>query len=130
MDSCTERPVIHLVRQLQQPPAQQCFPLIPLQHQLPATSQPIVFFSHTTPAISSNSSPTNRVDVCQLAANIANHVRQSRSGKHKAGWICLKPHAVLIPCMKTILIHGRCGKKKKKTHVMRSFPCQKVLKTQ
>jgi len=41
--------------------AQQYFPLTQLQHQLPATSQLTVFFSHTTPATSSNSSPANRV---------------------------------------------------------------------
>ena len=32
------------VRQHQQPPAQQCFPLTPFQHQLPATSRSTVFF--------------------------------------------------------------------------------------
>ena len=53
----------HFVRQLQQPPAQQCFPLTPLQHSFPATSQPIVFFSHTTPATSFSSSQANRVNV-------------------------------------------------------------------
>ena len=36
----------HSVRQLQQSPAQQYFSLTPLQHQLPATSQPIIFLSH------------------------------------------------------------------------------------
>ena len=45
---------IHSVRQLQQPPVQQYFPLTPLQHQLTTTSQPTVFFSHTTPATSSS----------------------------------------------------------------------------
>ena len=52
---------IHSVRQLQQSPTQQCFSLTPLQHQLPTTSQPTNFFSHTTPTTSSNSSPANRV---------------------------------------------------------------------
>ena len=45
---------------LQQPPAsQQCFPLTPLQQQPPATSQPTVFFSHTTPAAASSTSTAN-----------------------------------------------------------------------
>jgi len=38
-----------------------CFSLTPLQHQLPATSRLIVFFSHITSATSSSSSPANRV---------------------------------------------------------------------
>ena len=50
----------HSVRQLQQPPAQQCFPLISLQHQLPATSRSTVFFSHTTPA------PAQRTELVRL----------------------------------------------------------------
>ena len=54
---------IHSVRQLQQPPAQQYFSLILLQHQLPATSQPILFFSHTTTATSFSCSPAIRVYV-------------------------------------------------------------------
>ena len=40
----------HRVRLVYQPPALQYFPLTPLQHQPLATSQAIVFFSHTTPA--------------------------------------------------------------------------------
>ena len=49
----------HSVRQLQQPPVQQCFPLTPLQHQLSATSQPTVFFSHTTPTTNHQPPTTN-----------------------------------------------------------------------
>jgi len=51
----------HSGRQLQQPPAQQCFSLIPFQLQLPATSRSTVFFSHITPATGSSSSPANIV---------------------------------------------------------------------
>ena len=40
--------------------SQQCFPLTPLQQQPPATSQPAVFFSHTTPAAASSTSTANR----------------------------------------------------------------------
>ena len=57
-----EHGYIKSVRQLQQPPAQQYFPLIQLQHQLPATSQLTVFFSHTTPATGFSSNPANRVN--------------------------------------------------------------------
>ena len=44
-------------------PAQQCFSLTLLQHQLTAISQPTVFFFHTTPATSSSSGSANRVVV-------------------------------------------------------------------
>ena len=44
------------------PPGQQYFPLTPFQHQLPDTNQPILFFSHTTPATSSSSNPANKVE--------------------------------------------------------------------
>ena len=39
--------------------SQQCFPLTPLQQQPLATSQPAVFFSHTTPAAASSTNTTN-----------------------------------------------------------------------
>ena len=48
-----------LVLLLQLPASQQCFPLTPLQQQPPATSQPTVFFSYTTPAASSSTSTAN-----------------------------------------------------------------------
>ena len=41
---------LHSVPCLAPPASQQYFLLTPLQHQPPATSQLIVFFSHTTPA--------------------------------------------------------------------------------
>jgi len=53
-------------------------------------------------------------DVCQLAVNIANHVRQSGSGKHKAGWICLKLHAELIPAWKPYWYMAGAAKRGKK----------------
>ena len=42
--------LIQSVRCLVPPASQQYFPLTQLQHQSPATGQPTIFFSHTTPA--------------------------------------------------------------------------------
>ena len=52
---------IHSVRCLVPPASQQYFSLTQLQHQPPATSQPTVFFSHTTPAPATSTSTANRV---------------------------------------------------------------------
>ena len=52
----------HCVRLVPPAPALQYFPLTSLQLQPPATSQVIVFFSHTTPALASSSSLPNAVN--------------------------------------------------------------------
>ena len=44
--------------------SQQCFSFTPIQQQSPATSQPAVFFSHTTPTAASSTSTANRVTIC------------------------------------------------------------------
>ena len=85
----------HSVRQLQQPPAQQYFSLTPLQHQLPATSQPTIFFSHITPATSSNSNPANRVILSPYTWH-ATSAKTNRNGRKRQacaalGW-ALSPH--------------------------------------
>ena len=51
----------HRVRLMHQPPVLQYFSLILLQHQPPATSQVIVFFSHTIPTPAYRTSETSFV---------------------------------------------------------------------
>ena len=51
------------VRLVVYPPALQYFPLTSLQLQPPATSQVIVFFSHSTPTLASSSSLPNTVNI-------------------------------------------------------------------
>jgi len=51
--------MIHCVRQPAPAPAQQYFPLTPLQPPAPAPASPTVFFSHTIPAPASSSSLPN-----------------------------------------------------------------------
>ena len=53
--------MIHSVRQPAPAPAQQYFPLTPLQPPAPAPASPTVFFSHTIPAPASSSSLPNAV---------------------------------------------------------------------
>ena len=54
---------VNSVRCLVPPASQHYFPLTQLQHQPPATSQPTVFFSHTTPALATSISTANRVNI-------------------------------------------------------------------
>ena len=54
---------IHSVRQPAPAPAQQYFPLTPLQPPAPAPASPTVFFSHTIPVPASSSSLPNAVIV-------------------------------------------------------------------
>ena len=53
--------------------SQQCFSLTRLQQQPVATSQPAVFFSHTTPAAASSTSTANRANVCNIDTYLLEH---------------------------------------------------------
>jgi len=62
---------IHSVRQLAPAPAQQYFPLTPLQPPAPAPASPTVFFSHTIPAPASSSSLPNTLNLIWKEAGVA-----------------------------------------------------------